>query len=700
MKISPQNANNLSSNTSFTASIVPNAGELRIAKRFANCALDNLEKKLVSSINEKAPHLLQKTDGEFYIPDDSIKRKAVSGLKTFFGMPVDVIDSIAKKFPNSSLNNAEFLQKYRESVQLEEEIRALHGIHKNSLKFLKESMPEGGKYPTDECNDYCHSICDPITEKFNKKLNDSMAVSVADYDTKKERFGTRLISGFTAAIFLGTDFFNKAIQKGKSKEEAKKEQHMKQGQEIKENVCEAITQFAVFATCSKLVNSSVWAPAIISAGIGFVSRIISRLSSHMPIFRIDVPETNKGKDTPTSVLSAPLLSMGEFAQSAKNGNVKEFLDTKLQTQTLNINPAVPEKAENNTNKKKPLLGAKNILLFCVLSIAGGFSLKGIKNNTKIGEYFADIMQKHSDKFDAKAIEEVVASKESLLKLVEILKSSGEEHLGNSIAKSAIKTNKGKAQISLGKDYKTTKLLGIEVRVKDLKRLKTAPFRFVKELVSYPYKMANKLAEAIKNSNLKKQGKEIPKTPPKATDTYNIKNLYKRFLEYEAKYGNDEAKLTEEFGKYVRKMRLMSNNEVTSSKGDNSKIAVLAQTLGTLTGIWFNMNDEFNSSVRTGATKEEAEKEARLRGINKFFRMTVQVIISGSLNDIFQKQYNSSIAKSAAVVAASTVLTDAASRVLTGMPSTKMTKEELDNYQKRHKEGIMSWYYNLIDKLAS
>ena len=145
---------------------------------------------------------------------------------------------------------------------------------------------------------------------------------------------------------------------------------------------------------------------------------------------------------------------------------------------------------------------------------------------------------------------------------------------------------------------------------------------------------------------------------------------------------------------------MSNNEVTSSKGDNSKIAVLAQTLGTLTGIWFNMNDEFNSSVRTGATKEEAEKEARLRGINKFFRMTVQVIISGSLNDIFQKQYNSSIAKSAAVVAASTVLTDAASRVLTGMPSTKMTKEELDNYQKRHKEGIMSWYYNLIDKLAS
>ena len=43
MKISPQNANNLSSNTSFTASIVPNADELRVAKRFANCAFVEVE---------------------------------------------------------------------------------------------------------------------------------------------------------------------------------------------------------------------------------------------------------------------------------------------------------------------------------------------------------------------------------------------------------------------------------------------------------------------------------------------------------------------------------------------------------------------------------------------------------------------------------------------------------------------------------
>ena len=127
---------------------------------------------------------------------------------------------------------------------------------------------------------------------------------------------------------------------------------------------------------------------------------------------------------------------------------------------------------------------------------------------------------------------------------------------------------------------------------------------------------------------------------------------------------------------------------------------MAQTLGTLTGMWFNMNDEFNSSVRNGITKKEAEKDARLRGINKFFRMTVQIIISGSLNDIFKKQYNNSIASSAAVVVVSIILTDMASRILSGMPLKKMTKEELEKYQKDHKEGAMACYYIMIDKLAS
>ena len=681
MKTAPLNLNNVRQGVNLKGK-APDIDDLRAVKRFANCSLDGLEKSLIQSIEKKAPELIQTLDGEKYIPDDTIIKRIASGFKSFFGMPMDAIDSIAKKFPDSKLNHAEFLQRYRDSVQLDNEVRALQGIHKNTLDFVKNAMPEGSKYPTGECDGFCESICDPVTNKFIKKLNGVMADDVANYDTKKERFATRLISGFTAALFLGNDFYNKSIQKGKTIEEAKKEQHKKQGQEIRENICEAIVQFAVFACFSKAVNKSVWAPAIIGAAIGLVSRVISRKASGMRITRMEVPENNS--------LNKQLLSMNEFMESVKAGNTEELLNEKRNNQINNI----------NNKKKKPVLSLKNILLFCAASIAGGYALRFGKNHTKIGQNIADMMKKHTDKFNEGIIEKIEADGDTLFKLSNVLDENGNTKLDKTI-KNVLENIDKEGKVTLGTDFITTKkLFGIEVKVKDLKALKTAPFRFIKELVSYPYKIASKLEEAIRNSRLKAQDKGIPKKPELTKDIYGIKNLYKRFLEFEAKYGGDEKKLSEEFGKYVRKMQLASNNEITSSKGNNSKIAVIAQTLGTLTGMWFNMNDEFNSSVRNGSTKEEAEKDARLRGINKFFRMTVQVIISGSLNDIFCKQYNNSIASSAAVVAASTVLTDMASRVLSGMPSKKMAKEELEQYQKDHKEGVMSWYYKMIDKLAS
>ncbi len=679
MKLTPLNINNNRKQDRSFKGKTPDIDDLIAIKKFANCSLDNLEKNLINSIEKKAPGVIQTLDGKKYIQDATITKRITSGFKSFFGMPMDVIDSIARKFPDSKLNNSEFLQRYREKNQLENEIRAVQGIHKNTLGFLKEVMPEGAKYPTGECDDYCESICDIVVDKFNKKLNNAMADDVANYDTKKERFAARIISGFTAALFLGNDFYNKAIQKGKTSKEAKNEQHIKQGQEIRENICEAITQFAVFACFSKTVNKSVWAPAIIGAGIGLASRIISRLSSRMKITRMDVPKTDGFKKQ--------VLSMNEFMELTKADNNKEQVNQKQNIQI-------------NNKKKKPVLSLKNILAFCALSIAGGYVLRFGKNHTKIGKNIADIIKKHTEKFNEGIIEKKYASCVELKKLSRILSQNGNDKLKNSI-KEVLKNTDKEGNILLGSDFITTKkLFGIEVKVKDLKALKTAPFRFIKELVSYPYKIASKLEEAVKNSRLRAQGKKPPKKPELIEDIYGIKNLYKRFLEFDAKYGGDEKKLSEEFGKYIRKMQLASNNEVTSSKGNNSKIAVIAQTLGTLTGMWFNMNDEFNASVRNGSTKEEAQKDARLRGINKFFRMTVQLIISGSLNDIFSKQYNNSIASSALVVAVSTVLTDMASRVLSGMPYRKMTKDELNQYQKDHKEGAMAWYYKMIDKLAS
>ena len=674
MNIAPKNSN--MNKTTFGSSL-PNVDDLRALERFANCGLNNIYEDVVNTTSKYAPELIKKVDNFSYALDDPILRTAKFSLRSLLTMPLDALDFIIQKFPDSKLYNLEFLKKHREMNEIQDKINALRGIQNNGIKFIKEFMPNSVEYPTSQtCDDYCRSMCSKIANEFKRLLNRQMGVDIANYDTKRERFVTRLVSGFTAALFLGNDFYNKSIQKGKSEKEAKKEQHLKQGQEIKENICEALTQFAVFSCFSKIVNSSVWATAIISTAIGLVSRVISRLSSNMPLGRIEVPDSNNNKVT---------FQIEDFINSIKDGNVPDVVQNK----------------NSDKNTKKPVLSIKNILIFCALSIAGGYTLRGLSKHTDFGKRITQMFHDYFNEINKGTMQEIIMDNDTYNRLSNCLIGCNELNLLNDVTKAIQEQGADKKGIVIGYDYVTKKipLIGLELRLKDLRELKTAPFRFVKELLMYPYKIATKLEDGVKNTAAKSKG--VAKIAEKdVNDPYCILNIYKRFLDFEAKYGDDKDKLAKEFGDYIKEMRILSNNNITSSKGNNSKIAVIAQTLGTLTGMWFNMNDEFNASVRNGSTKEQAEKDARLRGINKFFRMCVQVIISGSLNNLFIKQYNESLLNSGLVVAASTILTDGMSRILTGMPSRKMTKEELEKYQKDHKEGIMSWYYKFIDKLAS
>ena len=651
---------------SFKGAKMPSVDNLKNIDRFINHSKDSFTNKLFNSIRNSSPNNAKVYQGVKYIKDFSFPKKVLNATRSFASVFVGPIDWFAKKFPKTGLNNSKFLQKYRNSLKLENEINAMQGLYSTVTEKIDKILKDS-HLKTSVAADF-NKMEEIINLELQKKLNAKMATNVANYDTKQERLTARLVSGFTAALFLGNDFYNKAIQKGKTKEEAKEEQFIKQKQEFRENICEGVAQFALLACFSKWVNKNVWVPAILGAAISFVSRIISRKTTNMPIFRVKVPEQSANN----------MLSMQDYMKKTKTGNDKELLINKKET------------------KKEPVLSLKNIFKFCLVSCGVCFLLKLGKENISLGENITGRIKKVNDKLDHYFYKDVVATKSSLEDLVKILDNNGEKSIAEHIKNKVLSSSSDK--INLGTDYKTVEIFGTELRTKGLFSVLTSPIRFVKETFTYPYKIVKKLAKALIK---KKDAVEVPDDKvEKIKDIYDIKNIYNRFVEFKEKYGDDKAKLNKEFGDYLYNLRILSNNNISSSSTDNSKIAVLAQTLGTLTGIWFNMNDEFNSSVRNGSTKQEAEKDARLRGINKFFRMSVQVIISGALNSIFVKQYNNSIAKAGLVVALSTMLTDSASRVLTGMPTKKMTKEELEQYRENHKKGFMSWYYKLIDKLAS
>ncbi len=673
------------------------ANALAVAKCAANPnnGFSEVYNTLLDTTLKKRPDLLEKVDGIYLPKEETLSRKLVEAGRDFLELPLDWLDDIASYFPNSRLNNLGLLQKHREHILGENRVKAFQGLHDYGSRILKDKKTSPA-----------------FAETLNIELNKSAEMNKSTYDSKKERFGTRMISGLTGALFLGNDFYNSAILKGKSEEDAEKAKRKKQGQEVKENIIEGLAQYGVMACFAKLSQSNIWFNVASGVGVSTVARILSRKMSGMRLTRMEAPEH----------------SMNEFVKAAKN------------------NETYKTQSERDKEAKKPILSLKNILLGCAAIIGAGFTLKKLGSATTIGKNITGYINSFKEKSYQDSIENIIARPYELQNMADICKKYGESNLAN-LMENIIEANKDKTLLSVGDRYKIKKLPGgLTITKRALKKALLTPFSMVKEFITYPYKLASNLVNAVIDSKHSRQleaankdyqaklaaynnGKNTDKEEilkkasneaylalknlkqkytknnaksgsERLEDIFGIKNIYFRYKDLEEKFATDPQRLEEEFGKYVQKLRAASLNNQTASKLKNSEIGVLAGITGTLTGMWFNMNDEYNAAIRNGDNKQEAEKAARKRGLNKFARMTSQVAIFGALSKLFRAQYQGSLVGAGIIVAVSTVLTDTVSRLLTAMPTKKMNKAELEQYQENHKNGKMAWYYNLIDKLAS
>ncbi len=709
----------IKSSLNFKGKGIPFDSAIAVAKRAAckNGKLQSVYNTLVDTTQKKAPELIEQVDDVFISKEETLGRKLIEAGRDFLELPLDLLDDIVSHFPNSRLNNLGILQKHREHILDENRVKAFQGLFDYGPKFLNDVEVNAGKIAppmNGDCTEGCRTVCDNFAKKFNEQLNSSVELNKSIYDSKKERFNTRMISGLTAALFLGNDFYNSAILKGKSEEEAKKAQRKKQGQEIKENVIEGFAQYGVMACFAKQASSNLWFNVLSGTGVSLLARIISRKISGMPLTRMKAPEN----------------SMAEFVKAAKN---KQPYKTQ---------------SEKDKEAKKPILSIKNLVLLCVGIIGAGFALKKLGTSTDIGKAITKKIDSIKEKSYKNSVEEILATPEEIQNIVNIANKYGEPNLVNDKLRKKIEQLGLNEEFTIGEKYKVIKLPGgLTVTQRALKKALLAPFKMVKEFITYPYKLATKFTDAMSASkatrkirhaedDVKQARKVLNSLSPssvefsaaqnkvleaeqaledtvarftpkkkrtgseKLLDDFYFKNIYIRYKKFEEKFGSDPQRLEEEFGKYIQKARAASMNNKTSSKIDNSQIAVLAQITGTLTGIGFNMNDEYNAAIKNGDNKQDAEKAARKRGLNKFARMTSQVAISEALNKLFKAQYQGSLLGAGIIVAISTVITDMVSRVLTAMPTKKMSKEELEQYQHNHKTGKMAWYYNMIDKLAS
>ena len=383
------------------------------------------------------------------------------------------------------------------------------------------------------------------------------------------------------------------------------------------------------------------------------------------------------------------LTINKFIDNIKKGNVP----------TLTNSNNNQEKEAN----KKHLLSLKNILLATLASIGIGFAFKGIKstktfNNLKDTILNLDIVKELSKKYRNFTVGEVWVDKNEADEFCNLFGSIGSKNAKlyyTELFNNAFKTsnNSQTQKILLGEYEKMSKIpfTNIQMSRKELLQIPLMPAKFVTELLSYPYKAVHKILEGLK----------VVKKPEKIElkNDYHILNTYLDFKEQLAKFGgtiNDD--FLEFYKNHIQKNRISALNKETQSSVKNAAIGKTTQLMGTFGSLYFAMTDEFNNTASQTGDKQKAQKDARLRGINKIIRIATQIVIM-NINNIFKIPYAQSILGAGVITAICTVLTDSISRTLSGMPYRKMDKEELEKYYKEHKEGKLKGYYDMLDKLT-
>ena len=652
-------------------------------KAISECRLDDIFNFLN---NKTGSNFIQSINNETrYLKANSL----LDTLKyPFVDLPRDFLTFISKKFNIKSLQDSNLLQNYAKAQQDKSYQRALRGLIKNGDNFIAQFAKEKGINASElekflcknECNPQFKELCDSVVKKFYKLFDENLAKDKAHYHTPHERAVVRIVSGFTAAIMLGNDFYNKSIMNGVSEDEAIKSASTKRKQEILATVQEALSQYFLLGAFASFSNNSQLGAPLLNTALGILFHITSRLSTKRPLKRIDLPEKPQNQSQ---------LTINKFIDNIKKGNVP----------TLTNSNNNQEKEEN----KKHLLSLKNILLATLASIGIGFAFKGIKstktfNNLKDTILNLDIVKELSKKYRNFTVGEVWVDKNEADEFCNLFGSIGSKNAKiyyTELFNNAFKTsnNSQTQKILLGEYEKMSKIpfTNIQMSRKELLQIPLMPAKFVTELLSYPYKAVHKILEGLK----------VVKKPEKIElkNDYHILNTYLDFKEQLAKFGgtiNDD--FLEFYKNHIQKNRISALNKETQSSVKNAAIGKTTQLMGTFGSLYFAMTDEFNNTASQTGDKQKAQKDARLRGINKIIRIATQIVIM-NINNIFKIPYAQSILGAGVITAICTVLTDSISRTLSGMPYRKMDKEELEKYYKEHKEGKLKGYYDMLDKLT-
>ena len=560
-------------------------------------------------------------------------------------LPFDILNGVVeligkikpfKKWSQKVLEKP-FFKNIRQRSKIESEVSSLKGLCETATKLKDKPDSE-------------------ISSKLFQQSVKMFDPATGNYDTKHERALCRMVSGLPPAILLATDAYNLSRMMDDDPAAAKKEKKARFRQEMSRLVMNAYLMLVTFGALNKFINQSAAGSMLMTGATTLFTETYSRLRNGKHITRLTPEEAR--------------------AENEKNNAPEK--DIKPLSFQSDAKPASRPK-----EPQKPLLSFNTVMKASAGVIAAGFAVKGAKKYIPgVEDTIKIITEPFKKKYKSLTqIQDFRISGEKFDEIVKVLRENNFTELADKYEQVAATARNADGSISLGvKDKKTKPLVDFVI----------APFKFVWNTVTLPYKLVDKGIKAITN-------KKTPKPPVK-----DIASLAKSIEKIGAE-ATKKGYSKEKFQEFVKDNIMKAFNTDTMSSVPNHELANLAKTAATAATMWFLMTDNYNMVMlkSNGNDKEGAETKAKERFVQECSRLFYSTLLIDLFNNTFQKQYNASLLGMSWITLTDTTISEILTRKSVGMTITPHTRDELLAIEEKQNNatGALKGYYNFMQRLT-
>lgn len=609
-------------------------GEM-VKKHYDHVKSSEMAKKLVKFDGDKItfrkktiPHLIW--DGLIY-PFKILPFDILNGM-------VELIGKIKpfKKWAQRVLEKP-FFRNIRQRSKIESEVSSLKGLCETATKLKDKPDAE-------------------ISSKFFQQSVKMFDPRTGNYDTKHERALCRMVSGLPPAIMLATDAYNLSRMMDDDPAAAKKEKKARFRQEMSRLVMNAYLMLVTFGALNKFINQSAAGSMLMTGATTLLTETYSRLRNGKHIKRLTPEEAR--------------------AENEKNNAPEK--DIKPLTFKSDMKPASQPK-----ELQKPLLSFSTIMKASAGVIAAGFAVKGARKYIPgVEDALKTITEPFNKKYKSLTqIADFRISGDKFDEIVKVLRENDFGKLADKYEQVAATARNADGSISLGVKDKN---------VKPLIDFVIAPFKFVWNTITLPYKLVDKGVKAAIN-------KKDPKVPVK-----DIEALAKS-IEKIGREATKKGYSKEKFQTFVKDNIMKAFNTDTMSSVPNHELANLAKTAATAATMWFLMTDNYNMVMlkSNGNDKEGAETKFKERFVQECSRLFYSTLLIDLFNNTFQKQYNASLLGMSWITLTDTTISEILTRKSVGMTITPHTRDELMAIEEKQNNatGALKGYYNFMQRLT-